>query len=396
MKKKLTFKEMLLIFSKRTKKKNTFYIIILLPIITVLLIGIPLLERKQVIEKTQSDKGKTLTMTLVGDVMMGRNIKKVTDNYGLDYVFRYVSPYFKNSDYVSGNFENPVLLEEKENYEKADKHIYLDAQKETVNAVKEAGFTILNLANNHMTDYGPKGLTDTLKVFQEQKLDHVGAGKNLTDAKNIAYQNLKGVRVATLGFTDAYVENSIATKEQPGVLSMNPDVLFEQIGKAKDPKMGNADLVVVNAHWGEEYDTQSNPRQKALAKAMVDAGADIIVGHHPHVLQSFEVYKNSIIFYSLGNFVFDQGWTRTKDSALVQYQLQSNGTATLGVIPLKIKEGTPRPVTEGLDSERIYRQLTKEVSNDSLWKKHDNKLEISLDHTHIINRMKNREMQGTK
>ena len=102
---------------------------------------------------------------------------------------------------------------------------------------------------------------------------------------------------------------------------------------------------------------------------MIDAGADIIVGHHPHVLQSFDVYKQGVIFYSLGNFVFDQGWTRTKDSALVQYHLRDNGTATLDVVPLKIQEGTPKPVTSTLDKNRVYRELTKDTSSSALWSK---------------------------
>lgn len=213
-----------------------------------------------------------------------------------------------------------------------------------------------------MMDFGEKGLKDTLQVFKEENLDYVGAGLDLTDAKNIVYQDLNGVRVASLGFTDAYVDEFIATKEQAGVLNMNPDIFFKLIRKAKRATEGNADLVIVNAHWGDEYDAEANPRQKALAKAMVDAGADIIIGHHPHVLQSFEIYKNSIIFYSLGNFIFDQGWTRTKDSALVQYHLQNNGLAKLEIVPLKIKEGTPRPASGWWDTERINRKLTKKQS----------------------------------
>ena len=100
------------------------------------------------------------------------------------------------------------------------------------------------------------------------------------------------------------------------------------IGKARDAKQGNADLVVVNMHWGQEYSTSATSRQTELAKAVIDAGADVIIGHHPHVLQSFDVYNDGIIFYSLGNFVFDQGWTRTKDSAMVQYHLAEDGQAT--------------------------------------------------------------------
>ncbi|HFK1497469.1 TPA: capsular polyglutamate synthetase CapA [Bacillus paranthracis] len=393
MKRKLTFQEKLLIFIKKTKKQNTRYVTIALPLIAVILIAATWIQRTEAVEPVKHRQNEKMTMTMVGDIMMGRNVKEIVDRYGTDYVFRHVSPYLKNSDYVSGNFEHPVLLEDKKNYQKLDKNIHLGAKKEAVQAVKDAGFTVLNLANNHMTDYGAKGTLDTLKSFKEADLDYVGAGENLKDAKHIVYQEVNGVRVATLGFTDAFVPGSIATKKQPGVLSMNPDVLFEQISKAKDPKKGKADLVVVNTHWGQEYDNEPSPRQEALAKAMIDAGADIIVGHHPHVLQSFDVYKQGVIFYSLGNFVFDQGWTRTKDSALVQYHLRDNGTATLDVVPLKIQEGTPKPVTSTLDKNRVYRELTKDTSSSALWSKKDNKLEITLNHQHVVENMKKRENQ---
>ncbi|EEL84595.1 Capsule biosynthesis protein capA [Bacillus cereus AH1272] len=393
MKRKLTFQEKLLIFIKKTKKKNTRYVTIALPLIVVILIAATWVQRTEAVEPVKHRQNETMTMTMVGDIMMGRHVEEIVDHHGTDYVFRHVSPYLKSSDYVSGNFEHPVLLEGKKNYQKLDKNIHLGAKKEAVQAVKDAGFTVLNLANNHMTDYGAKGTLDTLKAFKEADLDHVGAGENLKDAKHVVYQDVNGVRVATLGFTYAFVPGSIATKKQPGVLSMNPDVLFEQISKAKDPKKGKADLVVVNTHWGQEYDNEPSPRQEALAKAMIDAGADIIVGHHPHVLQSFDVYKQGVIFYSLGNFVFDQGWTRTKDSALVQYHLRNNGTAILDVIPLNIQEGTPKPVTSTLDKNRVYRQLTKDTSNSALWSKKDNKLEITLNHKHVVENMKKRENQ---
>ena len=154
--------------------------------------------------------------------------------------------------------------------------------------------------------------------------------------------------MATLGFTDVYGKDAVSKNNQAGLLNSNPDLLFEMIGDAKDAKKGNADLVVVNMHWGQEY-LHLLHRQTELAKAVIDAGADVIIGHHPHVVQSFDVYNDGLIFYSLGNFVFDQGWTRTKDSAMVQYHLAEDGQATVDVVPLQIEEATPRPATSSID-----------------------------------------------
>lgn len=392
MKRTLNFQEKLLIFIKRTKYKNLRYIAVILPILVIFLVASTWIGRTDEVKDVEPRKNQKLTMTMVGDVMMGRHVGEVTKRHGADYLFRHVKPYFDASDYVSGNFEHPILKNDASKYEQTDKSIHLYTDMDAIHAVKNAGFTVMNLANNHLMDYGEEGLRDTLDVFDRYNMDYVGGGENRKEAKeHINYQDVNGVRVATLGFTDAFVEGTIATKDRNGLLSANPDVLFDMIEKAKNEDHGNADLVVVNVHWGQEYDTEATPRQKALAKAMVDAGADIIIGHHPHVLQSFDVYKDGIIFYSLGNFVFDQGWTRTKDSAMVQYNLTEDGKATIDVIPLQIEEATPRLATGYFDQLRVYRQLTKETAENVYWSKQDNKIEIIANHKHVIDHMKKRQ-----
>jgi gamma-polyglutamate biosynthesis protein CapA len=392
MKRTLNFQEKLLIFIKRTKYKNLRYSAVVLPILVIFLVASTWIGRTDEVKDIEPRKDQKLTMTMVGDVMMGRHVEEVTKRHGADYLFRHVKPYFDASDYVSGNFEHPILKDDVNKYEKAEKSIHLRTDMDAIHAVKNAGFTVMNLANNHLMDYGEEGLRDTLDVFDRYNMEYVGGGENRKEAKeHINYQDVNGVRVATLGFTDAFVEGSIATKDRNGLLSANPDVLFDMIEKAKNEDHGNADLVVVNVHWGQEYDTEATPRQKALAKAMVDAGADIIIGHHPHVLQSFDVYKDGIIFYSLGNFVFDQGWTRTKDSAMVQYNLTEDGTASIDVIPLQIEEAAPRLATGYFDQLRVFNQLTKETAENVYWSKKDNKIEIIANHKHVIDRMKKRQ-----
>lgn len=392
MKRTLNFQEKLLIFIKRTKYKNLRYSAVVLPILVIFLVASTWIGRTDEVKDIEPRKDQKLTMTMVGDVMMGRHVEEVTKRHGADYLFRHVKPYFDASDYVSGNFEHPILKDDVNKYEKAEKSIHLRTDMDAIHAVKNAGFTVMNLANNHLMDYGEEGLRDTLDVFDRYNMEYVGGGENRKEAKeHINYQDVNGVRVATLGFTDAFVEGTIATKDRNGLLSANPDVLFDMIEKAKNEDHGNADLVVVNVHWGQEYDTEATPRQKALAKAMVDAGADIIIGHHPHVLQSFDVYKDGIIFYSLGNFVFDQGWTRTKDSAMVQYNLTEDGTASIDVIPLQIEEVAPRLATGYFDQLRVFNQLTKETAENVYWSKKDNKIEIIANHKHVIDRMKKRQ-----
>ncbi|MGE7765021.1 CapA family protein [Peribacillus sp. NPDC096540] len=394
MKRTLNAKEKTLIFIKHTKTKNLKYAGIILPILLIALVITTWMGRAEEVNTVASKSDQTLTMTMVGDVMMGRYVEEVTEKHGYDYLFRYMKPYFTDSDYVSGNYEHPVLKEEVSNYKEADTAIRLNSNNSGVKAVKDAGFSVMNLANNHMMDFEERGLLDTIDEFKTADMHYVGVGSNTTEAKNsIDYADVNGVRVATLGFTDVYGKDAVPKSNKAGILNTNVDLLFEMIEKAKDAKQGNADLVVVNVHWGIEYSTSTTARQTELAKAIIDAGADIIIGHHPHVLQSFDVYNDGIIFYSLGNFVFDQGWTRTKDSAMVQYHLAEDGQATIDVVPLKIEEATPRPATSSIDQSRVYRQLTKETSEKVQWSKKENHIEITMNHKKVIDHKTQREQE---
>ncbi|MFA1712061.1 CapA family protein [Peribacillus frigoritolerans] len=394
MKRTLNAKEKTLIFIKRTKKKNLKYTGIILPILLIALVITTWMGRAEEVKTVATKSDQPLTMTMVGDVMMGRYVEEVTEKHGYEYPFRYMKPYFANSDYVSGNYEHTALKEDASNYKEADTPIRLNSNTSGVKAVKEAGFSVVSLANNHMMDYEEQGLLDTIDEFKSADMHYVGVGSNTAEAKNsIDYADVNGVRVATLAFTDVYGKDAVSKSDKAGLLNSNPDLLFEMIGKARDAKQGNADLVVVNMHWGQEYSTSTTDRQKDLAKAIIDAGADIIIGHHPHVLQSFDVYKDGIIFYSLGNFIFDQGWTRTKDSAMVQYHLAEDGKATIDVVPLQIEEATPRPATSSIDKSRVYRQLTKETSEKVQWSKKEDRIEITLDHKKVIDHKAQREQE---
>src|SRR5690625_4822485 len=115
-------------------------------------------------------------------MMFGRNVEKVTDRHGTAYLFDMMKPYFDNADYSSGNFENPILKDDEENYEKIDKQIHLHTGADAIHALKELDFTMVNLANNHMMDFGEQGLQDTVDELDAVGLNHVGAGKNVEEA----------------------------------------------------------------------------------------------------------------------------------------------------------------------------------------------------------------------
>jgi gamma-polyglutamate biosynthesis protein CapA len=361
----LTWRQKLQRYIKKQKKKATVHTVIATVFTVVLISVLNATDRPQEVS-VKKDPNSVLTISMVGDIMFGRYVGyAIVPRFGYDHLLKYVKPYFAASDYVTGNFENPIT--NREGYPEADVQIHLNTKPEAVNALKKAKFSSVNLANNNIKDYGKQGLLDTLRAFDGQDIDTVGAGRDLKEASRISYQTVNGIKVAVLGFSDIIPRDYRARKDRSGIAPADPDVFFPLVAKAKS----NADLVLVHMHWGLEYDSGYHPRQQGLARALVDAGADVVIGHHPHVLEPVEVYKQGVILYSLGNFVFDQGWSRTRESVLVQYKLLQGGKkAKLELHPMVIREGQPRPLTGWSNvyrREKIFNQLTEEFMYSDKW-----------------------------
>src|SRR5699024_7444376 len=150
-----------------------------------------------------------------------------------------------------------------------------------------------------MMDYGPNALGETLDTFNDLGVPHVGAGNNVEEATEVEYAEYDGLRVATLGFTDVLVKGFSAQRYTAGVARATPENIVPAIQEAKK----NADLVIVNVHWGIEYNKKPSKRQKEMAKIMADDDEEISEGQHEDVLSEVDVLKNgSVVFYSLGNF----------------------------------------------------------------------------------------------
>ncbi|MBN8209840.1 CapA family protein [Bacillus sp. NTK071] len=377
MARKLNFKEKILKKIKWHKKRTLTHTLIALFLCFILIIPFSYLFKPGETEAIKDDA--LVTATMVGDIMMGRYVEKATGEYGTDHPFKYVSTYFKNSDYVTGNFENPVVLDE--NTPAVDKSVTLKTSEESAKALDRANFTVANLANNHMLDYGIEGLEDTLSTFKSLDTGIVGAGDNLDEAKQIHYTKVNGIKIATLGFNDIFEDDSEARDTKGGVLPASPKNYIPMIGEAKQ----NADLVFVHMHWGQEYENGAHPRQEEIAHAISEAGADIIVGHGSHVLSTIERYNDTVIFYSLGSFVFDQGWSRSRDTALVQYRLYKDGTGEIEVIPAYIRNTQPRPLTDmnWYNNAKITRQLTKNLDKEA-WTKRGGNIILPVDHSRVL------------
>lgn len=263
-------------------------------------------------------KEKEIVIIAVGDIMLSRNVDKKMEEYN-DY--RY--PFFKTADLLKsanitfGNLESPITP----GRDIKTGEMIFRTDPGSVEGLKYAGFDILSLANNHLPDFGKKGIVDTLNYLNEAKIKYVGAGLNEKEARKPKILEIEGIKTAFLAYNDSdVVPLSYEAKEnQAGTAFMRKEEMLEDVKKAKEI----SDFLIVSMHSGQEYAKNPNSRQIDFARAAIDAGADLIIGHHPHVIQKIEEYKEKFIFYSLGNFVFDQMWSEaTREGLIVKIKIQ--------------------------------------------------------------------------
>ncbi|MFB0959014.1 MAG: CapA family protein [Clostridiaceae bacterium] len=375
--KNLSFQERIMLFQKKNRRQTDSQAVLLLLGLIVLYLVVQLANAFTASAQVVVTKDAKFTATMVGDMMFGRNVQKVVDSKGYDFLFRYAKPYLDASDYNTGNFENPIILRDESEYELPDKSIYLHARADVAPYLSSIGFTTVNLANNHLMDYGVAGLTETLDTFAKTETAAIGGGLNKFQSGQIHYEDYNGFVVATVGMTDVGYQWGYSTDHQAGA---NKTRLTDVLPIVKEARK-NADLVIVHSHWGVEYDSSPNPRQKEIGRALVNAGADIVVGHHSHTLQPVEIYKGKVIFYSLGNFVFDQGWTKTKDSVVAQFKIHDDGSKTVELTPMKVNEASPTPLSgplAGMEFNRMKTLLTKDLDSKIEWEVKDDKIIINL------------------
>ncbi len=232
-----------------------------------------------------------------GDVMIGGRWEKVLSKDDYFHAFERISPELKKGDITLVNLEAPLTRRGKEY---TDKKYRFRVNPKAAGALKKSGITAVTLANNHIMDFGEEGLADTIRLLDEQGIEHVGAGVNLAAARKPLIKDIRGTKVGILGYSLVMPVEFWAGEKRPGTAPLREKLLLEDIAKLKK----QVSILIVTVHWGEEGKTRLRPYQPRFARMMIDAGADAVIGHHPHILQGAEKYKRGIIFYSLGNFAF--------------------------------------------------------------------------------------------
>lgn len=251
----------------------------------------------------KQEREASSTILFAGDVMLSRGVRTMIARHGNNPAFPFarIASSTLAADILIGNLEGPISARG----EDWGNPISFRAHPNVVDGLLSAGFDVLGLANNHIMDWGRTALSDTVSLLESAGIGTVGAGRNTAEANEPLIINAKGGRIALLGYTSLLPQSFEAKDATPGTSHFEASSIADAIRAAKT----DADIVVVLMHWGEEYRAHSTAAQRDIGHALIDAGADLVVGTHPHVTEEVERYGNGWIAYSLGNFVFDQNFS---------------------------------------------------------------------------------------
>ncbi|MDA0365025.1 MAG: CapA family protein, partial [Chloroflexi bacterium] len=292
-----------------------------------------------------------ITIAAVGDLMFARDVTDLMTERGVDYPFARVHALFAGADLIVGNLEGTFT----DRGTPLEKLYTFRTPPALASTLRVAGFDAVTLANNHMYDFGEEGLADTLAASRAERVAAFGAGLDEPSARAPAIVQARGLRIALLGYNDIS-EVRLADGAGPGVARADELLIAHDVAAAANA----AHFVVVFVHWGIEYSHEPTERQRALARAAVEAGAGAVIGSHPHVLQPWERMHEAAVLYSLGNFVFDldPGDLVTLgagpfQSVVALITLRRDGPPTVEWRPVTIDqfENRPRPATEAEASE---------------------------------------------
>jgi hypothetical protein len=254
-------------------------------------------EPLRAVEPVGRDNDRGITLVALGDLAFHGHYHRRLAR-GVEFSpLRSFTAAWRGADLRTGNLESPLTSHPRATSSK----LALRGTKEAAGALRQAGVDVVALANNHMMDFGPEGIEETRTVLQAGGVESLGAGPQSDSAASPWIREIRGKRVGLLAWCDVQQASRLyATPDSPGVARWNLDVALQQVAQLR-PKV---DWLVVHLHWGLEYSELPTPDQRATARRLAQAGVDVIVGHHPHVIQPAEVIGQTAVLYSLGNFTF--------------------------------------------------------------------------------------------
>ena len=323
----------------------------------LLLAGTPLLYPAQ-----EVPGDTTVSLAAVGDILLDRGVREQIEESGAEALFEGAAPLLRSAQIAVGNLECPLS----EAGVKIPKPFSFRADPACAPVLRSAGFDLLCLANNHTMDCNRDGLVETMGHLRTAGLEWCGAGMEKAEAVQPRILEVNGLRLAFLGFCDYLPEGLFVREDAPTVAFATESDVIDAVAQAR----GCADVVIVFFHWGVEYTDHPSHRQRTLADAAVWAGADLILGHHPHVLQGLEWVprpsmagaRPALVAYSLGNFVFDQHKLPNAYTIILECRLGRGGVMDAQAIPFRVQRCRPCPA--GPADEIAIRQRLATLSED--------------------------------
>lgn len=281
-----------------------------------------------------------IRMLFVGDMMFDRNVAVHARKYGKDTLFAGILPLFEGNDLNIGNLEGTITANKSiAQYDHSILRFTFDPSYAEL--LKGLKFSALSLANNHSLDFYGDGYFETIQNLSRLGIGTFGSPRN--DILLSVTREVKGKKICLVGYHDLYIADSASTNKE--VVSLRPQCSF----------------LVVFAHWGNEYEDVPSERQMTLAHEFIDNGADLVIGSHPHVVQSLEVYKNKAIFYSLGNFMFDQYFSFETQHGLAVVVEWDEKETIFNIVPVSLEKSEAK-YADAEDGTRIVEALVNNYS----------------------------------
>jgi poly-gamma-glutamate capsule biosynthesis protein CapA/YwtB (metallophosphatase superfamily) len=249
-------------------------------------------------EPTATPDTRPATIVVTGDVMLARTVTQQMVASHDQFPFNYTASFLKGFDLTVGNLECVVS---RMGSAIPGKQFTFEADPLGFQRLVDAGYDIVSVANNHSGDYGKDAFADMFQRLPDFGISPLGGGMSYAEAHTPVFRSVRSTTVGFLAYCEIGPQDFAATSTTPGHAWLDPDAMRADIAAAR----ARCDFLIVFTHWGIEYVTVENGHQQDMAHAAIDAGADLVVGCHPHVIQPNETYRGKLIVYSLGNFVFD-------------------------------------------------------------------------------------------
>lgn len=289
----------------------------------------------------KQDGGEPSTILFTGDILLDRGVRRRIENSGFHVLFHdeKLRRELKQADFIVGNLECPATKIKAPVF----KRFVFRGEPEWLDSLKSYGFTHLNLANNHSIDQGRQGLVDTKREVERAGLVAVGAGANMHEATQPVLITDKPRRVWLIASQRLPLENFAYLPDKPCVSQEPFDSLMARVARLRheDPEA----CIVVSLHWGREHVLKPSAQQMSEARQIINAGANTLICHHPHTLQTIEHYRGATIYYSVGNFIFDLERPLNASACMVKLTVSANSITT-ETIPIHISRCAPAIATQ--------------------------------------------------